>query len=391
MANFKNDLPWYIEPHPLPARSHIVIIGGGVAGVLTAYHLQKTGYEITLIEGNSSVMSGASGNPVAILDPFLSASSTLEGEFYRLAYLYALKFYKSLGKKIFEECGLIKKPKDENDRLRFKRISEKYGKAFTEYSDGQLIFSKSGYVRPQALSSIICNRVNILHNKKVDRIKQVKDKKWSLFESDGNHIIDAAAIIVCNACGVDGFHQTNHINLDKIYGQLSYLSPSYTDKSVLCRNGYVTPIVQTDIGKANICGATFEKDANIELSNDSHRENLGKCPVNLSNMSVIGGRKSIRAMSPDHMPICGPAPNYKQYLVDYTGLRHGPNHRNFPTATYHDNLFINVGLGSRGFLTAPLLAKFLASQISGNRLPKNRNLFSAIHPARFIIRKLSKK
>ncbi|MBL4602173.1 MAG: hypothetical protein JKY84_05475 [Emcibacteraceae bacterium] len=50
-----------------------------------------------------------------------------------------------------------------------------------------------------------------------------------------------------------------------------------------------------------------------------------------------------------------------------------------------------VGLGARGFLSAPLLAKYLTSIISGEKPPFDEAICHALHPARFIVRQLSKK
>ncbi len=96
-------------------------------------------------------------------------------------------------------------------------------------------------------------------------------------------------------------------------------------------------------------------------------------------------------MSHDHLPLCGPAPDIDYYLNAYQDLHHGPNHKKFADAEYHKNLFIFSGLGSRGFLTGPLLAKYIVALMSGEYLPFNEKICHAIHPARFITRNLSKK
>jgi len=41
------------------------------------------------------------------------------------------------------------------------------------------------------------------------------------------------------------------------------------------------------------------------------------------------------------------------------------------------------GLGSRGFLTAPLLAELIADQIAGAPLPLEADLVQALNPGRF--------
>jgi tRNA 5-methylaminomethyl-2-thiouridine biosynthesis bifunctional protein len=45
-------------------------------------------------------------------------------------------------------------------------------------------------------------------------------------------------------------------------------------------------------------------------------------------------------------------------------------------------------LGARGFMTAPLLAERLAAEITGEPQPLDRLLLRALHPARFLERRL---
>ncbi len=383
--------PWFIHPKPVTSDAHIAIIGGGIAGVTTAIHLIDLGYKISLIEQSDTILSNASGNPAAILDPYVSASDTIERIFYLSAYKYAQDFYNSLGKNIFIQTELVKIPTVELEQNRFKKIAETYENNIVFLDNGNLVFPESGYILPSALRKSVSDMENVLLCQNVSEIILTPDERWALIDQQGRTFLTADAVIFCNAYETDNFDQTKHINLEKVWGQISYLSPEYGASRILCSKGYITPPVNTGQGKANICGATFEKCGSHILSDEAHQENLTKSPYNFQTPNIIGGRRSIRAMSNDHLPLCGPAPDQNSYIRDYQDLHHGKRHRQFRDAQYHQNLFINVGLGSRGFLTAPLLAKYLSALISGKSMPFDENICNAIHPARFIIRSLSKK
>ena len=50
----------------------IVIIGAGISGILCAYFLSLSGFEVTLIDSNSKIMSDASSVPIAMVRPYFS-------------------------------------------------------------------------------------------------------------------------------------------------------------------------------------------------------------------------------------------------------------------------------------------------------------------------------
>ncbi|MBT5186510.1 MAG: FAD-dependent 5-carboxymethylaminomethyl-2-thiouridine(34) oxidoreductase MnmC [Kordiimonadaceae bacterium] len=391
MPNINLHKPWYNSPTIIKPGSHITVLGGGISGVCTAHHLQKNGYEVTLIERNGTLMSGASGNPAAILDPFIAASDTIEKEFYLNAFQYALSFYQELNDDIFEQCGLAKIAQNNDEIMRFEKISKCYTEDVLYFDDDRLIFPASGYLRPKKIASILNDNINVMLNTHVDRLSENTDNTWSLYDVNHQQITRCDGVILCNSFEVDNFEQAKNLTLDKIAGQISFIPAQNNEKNILCSDGYLTPNIETEHGNINICGATFEKNISLEITDKSHQENMRKSPIPIDNKTILGGRRGIRAMSGDHLPLSGPVANYDLYMKEYSTLHHGPSHKKFAGAPYHKNLFLNVGLGARGFLTAPLISHILIAQLSGKGTPVNEKTRHALHPARFIIRKLSKK
>lgn len=383
--------PWFKKPDPVAPGSHIAIIGGGISGLTTFDHLTRAGYEVTLIEQEDSLLSAASGNPAAIIDPFISLGESIESSFFLKAYQYSLDYYQELDGDIFVPCGLSKIAKNEQEKTRYRKIAGQYSSNMMSFNKDRLMFPNSGYVVPGLLSSRFENCQNILPDTKISEIILNGDNSLSLYTSDKNLFLRADAVILCNSYSVNNLNQCQHIMLDKLSGQISYISPEYNENNILCSDGYLTPTVKTPAGKANICGATFEKNESLDLTKNAHTENLENAPYKFKDKKILGGRRAIRAMSHDHLPLCGPVADYKKYLSHYSGLHHGPDHKSFADAPYHPNLFVCTGLGARGFLSAPILAKYLTSLFVGNAAPFEESICHAIHPARFIIRKLSKK
>ena len=383
--------PWFNKPPKLKCGAHIAIIGGGIGGVTLLHHLRNAGYKTTLIEKEPHILSGASGNPAAILDPYLSLGESIEKSFYLRAYGYALKFYKELNGEIFQDCDLFKLNNSKNKMERFERLSQNYDNNFLTLTSEGLVCSPSGYVKPFKMQSMFSDSTDIINGISIKEIDQLPNKKWALYDKNNDEVLKVDAIVIANSYLSRQFNQTKQIEFDSIAGQISLLSPQYKEKNILCSEGYVTPIISTEIGDVNICGATFEKNIALGITEEAHLLNLSKSPYKFNDQSVIGGRRGIRAMTNDHLPISGPVPDFPKYEEEYRSLNHGPHHKKFPVPSYHPNLFISVGLGARGFLSAPILAKHLTSLICGKKSPLEEKICHSLHPGRFVIRALSKK
>ncbi len=389
MSKQNSNKPWFKPPSPMNEGASVIIIGGGIAGLCVYLHLKSAGFKVTIIDKNDYPLSEASGNPAAVLEPFVSAAQSRQSNYYLAAYQYALEFYSSLSGDVLLPALVKRIPKDEDEKESFPQIAESYNSDILYLQDNDLILPSGGYVVPSTLRALIDD--GFLGGHIITAISQETDKTWSVFDQHGDKITNADGVVLANAFDLENFDQASGLTLDQVEGQLSYVAPEFEERHILFSKGYVTPVVETEFGKAHICGATFERQINPVLSAKAHNENIAKSPYPFSDPKIIGGRRAIRAMSPDHFPLCGPAHNRSQYLIDYDGLWHGPRHKNFPDATYHHNLYILAGVGARGFVHAPILAKHLTTLITKGKSLFDDEIYRALHPARFFIRQLSKK
>ncbi|TCM63200.1 tRNA 5-methylaminomethyl-2-thiouridine biosynthesis bifunctional protein [Acinetobacter calcoaceticus] len=70
----------------------IAIIGAGIAGLSSAWALAQRGHQIDLYDQTAPI-SGASGNPMALLNPYFSNIENAAEHLMTLAWQYALPFY----------------------------------------------------------------------------------------------------------------------------------------------------------------------------------------------------------------------------------------------------------------------------------------------------------
>ena len=90
----------------MKTHAHVVVVGGGVVGVSTLYHLAKKGWTDCVLVERKELTSGSTWHAAGLLPLFNMSYSV--GQLHR----YSVAFYKTLE----EETGKIQSPKRLNHR-----------------------------------------------------------------------------------------------------------------------------------------------------------------------------------------------------------------------------------------------------------------------------------
>ena len=91
------------------------------------------------------------------------------------------------------------------------------------------------------------------------------------------------------------------------------------------------------------------------------------------------------------MPIVGPVAIETDFQKDYTQAALGSVREEYPIPKFHQNLYLATGFGSRGLTWIPLCTETLACMINNEPSPIGKHLEEAIHPSRFLMKKLVKR
>ena len=346
----------------------IAIIGAGIAGLSSAWAFAQRGHQVTIYEQNEP-LSGASGNPLALLNPKLCPIEQAHEHLMTLSWQHALNFYPQF--KAFRPIQVQQIALKNADEL--SGLVEQYPEnvltanttleCFPETEFPSLTLHQAGAVSPHQLRDEILQHANI-------RIEKVK---ISRLESNGSQVtlwqgqqliaITDHAIVCCAKQSAELFE--NYPVLKPIRGQVSWVENSQRPLALDQAYSYGGYCIQLDASQL-ILGASFypnRDDAEVLTEDHVHNYELihnvfPKYAQGLPSVDTWQGRASVRAQSLDYLPLVGKIQNLGQ-------------------------IYTFAGLGSKGFLFAPLCSEILAALILGELCPVPQSLLDKLNPQRF--------
>jgi tRNA 5-methylaminomethyl-2-thiouridine biosynthesis bifunctional protein len=398
----------------------------------------ESGPQITAFEASDQPATGASGNPIGIVHPFISKDWNLASQFMQRGVETTLRWVQELGGEASGSSstawagitGVMQLAEDDEEAqawqvlstarsdlqwLTQQQIQSQLG--LTDAPIGGLWSAQGGWIKPTELVKAC-----------LDHARSLLGQNLTIHL---NHLIqpedlvdlhkDFDAVVICTAH--DDLLPWAGLKINRIAGQVSWVRDASLNqmnwpKAVICRSGYLSPVIDNQV----LVGATFDRDpsntapASLQPTAQAHAENLQRVaeisPALAKSLTPIWqtktqGRVAIRHASHDRMPHIGQVISQQALKVDLprsaSQLHHLPR---------EDQLYVLGGLGSRGLSIAPLAAELLATQIvsasegsaskgdcaeqerkhgavhapNAPSAPLPRNLLDAVDPARFVLR-----
>lgn len=348
----------------------IAIIGAGIAGLSCAWGLVQRGHQVTIYE-QSAPLSGASGNPLALLNPKLSPIEQSSEHLMTLAWQYALNHYQNFS--AFRPIAVQQLAQKNPDELL--HLASEYPQDLlkaqtaeqldlhTQYKSLQL--TQAGSVYPQQLKDQILEHPLIqLKHAKIENITQTNVQRLTLFDHQHSHLGDFDHVIVC--CAKDSQHFFENFPILKpIRGQVSWLNNSQhklNPKHAYSYGGYCMQLDDQQL----ILGASFypnRDDSEVLAEDHVHNYDLihsvfPQYAERLAPVAEWHGRASVRAQSLDYFPLLGKVEKDKE-------------------------IYTFSGLGSKGFLFAPLCSEVLIAMILNEACPVPEALLRKLDVKRF--------
>lgn len=361
-------------PKRLKKQHQIAIIGAGIAGLTTAWAFAQRGHQVHLFEKTAPICGG-SGNPLALINPKICPIEQACGHLMVSSWQYAQNYYQQ-----FQAFStLCVQQADLKHTGELHKIAQSYPQGiFTQikpidnicnYPTATLV--SAGSVQPQQLKDEILTHPHIkLHISHISHIAEhangivLTDTQKNSFHSD--------YVVSCIATQSHELMST-HPKLRPVRGQVSWFNTNtllLEPHTALSYGGYAAQLKHNQL----ILGASFQpKRTDTEVYLEDHEHNLTLLqqayPHHTSHFPPTNtwqGRSALRAQSPDYFPVVG-------------------------IISGHTRVYTHTGLGSKGFLFAPLCAEVLVAQIIGELLPIPTALYNKLVPQRFDKKKKAKK
>lgn len=395
---------------PAPRARQAVVIGGGISGCASAFHLARRGWAVTLIERHAQLAQEASGNAQGVLYPRLSGHDIALTRVALTGFLATRRLLPQLLRKghDWDDCGLLQLAFDARERkrcaeaasrglpsdlLRAVDAAEASRLSGMEMPYGGLWLPAAGWVAPPALCRALANHPGITVRTETQALHLVRGAHgWQVENADGC-IAEAPALVLAAANDCRRFAQSAHLPLLPVRGQTTLLPATAASRrlrAVVCADGYISPAC----AGVHCLGASFHPhDHDTRLRAADHAGNLAMLRqlspalhlalgADARDCASLAGRAALRCASPDYLPLAGP-------LLDAASLagRHTPGGRlGADHLPWLDGLYLNTGHGSKGLLTAPLAGEIVAAMLSGEPLPVDAGLLRALDPNRFLLR-----
>jgi tRNA 5-methylaminomethyl-2-thiouridine biosynthesis bifunctional protein len=328
------------------------ILGAGLAGCAAAYVLKQYGFAPVLHDPNG-VASGASGNPVGLINPRFSAFRTADSDFYTAAFALAARTFPAFHDSGYQKCGALHLITNEDKEQRLTRTAENWGwdHAHIRIVDAQaasdiagipiehhaLYLADSARINPAALCRAYAQGVEFIASDYTPKENDI--------------VIDARGAAIAGDYGLP---------IHTVRGQITLVAPNAVSAALrtnLCYSGYISAAFEG----THCVGSTFQKwlsDTMQRPEDDADNlANLAAAVPALGDFEIRGARAALRTASRDRFPIIG---------------------------TIAPNRFISSAHGSHGIVSSLAAAHLLADLVRGGARSLSAPSLAALSPARFI-------
>lgn len=370
-------------PSALPIGT-CAVIGAGLAGAGVAASLARRGWQVTVLDQADSPAAAASGLPVGLVVPHVSADDCALSQLSRCGMRLMLQQARSLlvAGQDWAPTGVLERHIDGSPTLPPLRCGA--GHDWSELAPAALqdaiwakridttrdVWHRQGaWLKPAQLVRAWLRQPGITFrgHAEVTQLRH-QDGEWDLLDADGQVLCRAERVVLANACGADallGNLQRDYPGLStgfakvpamhRLRGLLSWVMHDDTSTAVfpphpVNGSGSVVPSVPIDGKTAWFMGSSYQSASETELSDqDNHRSNLQHLQQLLPELAShvqtvfesdeLKSWKNTRCVTSDRLPAVGPLETCDQ-----------------------PGLWLCAGLGSRGLSFSVLCAELLAAR-----------------------------
>lgn len=398
---YKPCTAWQFSYNHKPVSPKAVIVGGGLAGSFLAYFLAQRNWKVTVIDTCASPGQGGSGNPQAVTFPHVSAFDSPLSRFMLQAWQFAINFYAdfSWGSVPHEFKGLINIDATLCRDLAFMdflsqhpslglAMDARHLSAIAEctINSNGIFFPQGGWIDARQLCQRLLSNPNISWQggQAVAELSYV-DEQWHVNKET------AQTVILANGHQLLNFNEAATLPLKGIRGQMSYLaaSASRTVAVPVCGAGHILPPRNTTIAIGASYDLQHQEAFCTEYDDNTNIKTLSDMPIDLGELGrAVHHWSGVRAVTNDYLPIAGHLVSRKAFVEQYQSLQKNARLSLAVADVGYPGLYALAGFGSRGLISIPYCARWLAGIINNEASIFPREMQQALSPARFLVKKI---
>ena len=353
-----------------------VVVGAGIAGCSVCHFLKDE--KLLLIDRNDDVANGASGAAGAFLSPLLGKPNKFK-DLVTKALNYSVGFFHENTPTSITQCGVVRLPKDDEDINKFKAYEEYFDFEY-EAKEGGYFFKIGSQVVPSEVCQVLTQGIEKRFNYEVKSLEK-KGEFWLINgEIETKHLILATGADTSlieeryfNIRAVWGqkidvltktevpynYHKACSVSVSKPRENKNLVSIGATHHRFTCDKDVCNYCIQA----ANINQLT-SKSYDDGMVNQDTKALLEKANdiIKLDDVEVVDIKVGARSSSVDYFPMVGSLIDSKETMTAFPYLvkgTHVPSNR----FNRYENLYVLNGVGGRGFVLSPYLAKNLVDSI----------------------------
>ena len=318
-----------------------------------AQSLALRGWQVTVVDAAAEPASGASGLPVGLYAPYVSADNNFTSQISAVG----VQFTQQLATRLLIE-GIDWQPSGV--------MSRKYGEPEQWHAD-------AGWIKPAALVKACLSQTNISWrgNCQVKRLVQDGDL-WTLLGNDDQVITQADMVVIAasnqSAELLNTIPAAPKLNFQAVRGQV-------THGNLDNRAPTKTPTYPINGG-----GSYIETDTEWLIGATYDRDNLS---LDASIRDQVENFERLESLVPENAARL--KPSFELGLVkNWVGIRCATTDRLPVVGEIAQGLWVCTAMASRGLTFAPLCAELLARQCEGEELPLNPRLVKALSVQRYM-------
>jgi tRNA 5-methylaminomethyl-2-thiouridine biosynthesis bifunctional protein len=373
--------------HSASAPRHLVVVGGGLAGLHIAQALALRGWRVTVLETGVAQAPSQPRHLAAALTPVVSRQDDQYARLSRAGSLRAQARWAQIPEAIVTPCGALQLQRISGRVVDLKTIANdlNFPEPFMRFVDaaqasalagmalarGGLYFSTAYRVQPQSLlaklaqiEGVTCLSAQVVRVERVAR----GDGRWRVLDRMGAVLAEASQVVLAAGLATQQLLAASHLlepgsRLASMYGlggELTYVDQALLaggPRCIVSGDGYVLPAVQ---GQCVLGGSYLNDKGSPEASALARQENLERgvqllniplpCRARVQSLRGWGGQ---RAVVPDRFPLVGP-------VLGSPGL------------------WVATGFASRGLTWASLVGDLIAASLMNEPPPLENDIIARI-------------